>query len=162
MLGFSQQLAGDIAAARATYQKSVENFRRELEKVEPDSGFEPYTRVLLGAAYAGLGEAASAIAEGQKAIGLLPSSKNPEFGPGLEDDMARIYAQLGDADHAIPMLKRLLRTQYASATFLTPATLRLDPIWDLIRDDPRFQELAAEKRAVTRKIDAGLRAAVIS
>ena len=40
LLGFSQQLAGDTAAARATYQKSVENFRRQLEKVEPDSGFE--------------------------------------------------------------------------------------------------------------------------
>jgi hypothetical protein len=102
LLGFSQQLAGDTAAARATYQKSVENFRRQLEKVEPDSGFEPYTRALLGAAYAGLGEAASAIAEGQKAISLLPSSKNPEFGPNLENDMARIYARLGDADHAIP------------------------------------------------------------
>jgi tetratricopeptide (TPR) repeat protein len=144
LLAFSQQLAGDIAAARATYQKSVENFRRQLENVEPDSGVEPYTRALLGAAYAGLGEAASAIAEGQKAIGLLPSSKNPEFGPNLEDDMARIYAQLGDADHAIPMLKRLLRTSYPGATFFTPATLRLDPIWDRIRNDPRFQELAAE------------------
>ena len=143
LLGFSQQLAGDTAAARATYQKSVENFRRQLEKVEPDSGFEPYTRALLGAAYAGLGEAASAIAEGQKAISLLPSSKNPEFGPNLEDDMARIYARLGDADHAIPMLKRLLRTQYAGATFLTPATLRLDPIWDPIRNDPRFEKLVA-------------------
>ena len=105
----------------------------------------------MGAAYAGLGEAASAIAEGQKAIGLLPSSKNPEFGPNLEDDMARIYAQLGDADHAIPMLKRLLRTQYAGATFLTPATLRLDPIWDPIRNDPRFQELAAENAPLPEK-----------
>ena len=121
LLGFSQQLAGDTAAARATYQKSVENFRRQLEKVEPDSGFEfeSYTRARLGAAYAGLGEAASAIAEGQKAISLLPSSKNPEFGPNMENDMARIYAQLGDSDHAIPMLKRLLRTQFAGATFLT-------------------------------------------
>jgi serine/threonine protein kinase len=150
-LAFSQQLAGDLSAARATYQKSVEDFRRQLEKVEPDSGFEPYTRALLGAAYAGLGEAASAIAEGQKAIGLLPSSKNPEFGPGLEDDMARIYAQLGDADHAIPMLKRLLRTQYAKATFLTPATLRLDPIWDPIRNEPRFQQLTLEELPVSEK-----------
>ena len=151
LLGFSQQLAGDTAAARATYQKSVENFRRQLEKVEPDSGFEPYTRALLGAAYAGLGEAASAIAEGQKAISLLPSSKNPEFGPNLEDDMARIYARLGDADHAIPMLKRLLRTRFAGATFLTPATLRLDPIWDPIRNDPRFQELIAENAPLPEK-----------
>ena len=151
LLGFSQQLAGDTAAARATYQKSVENFRRQLEKVEPDSGFEPYTRALLGAAYAGLGEAASAIAEGQKAISLLPSSKNPEFGPNLENDMARIYARLGDADHAIPMFKRLLRTRYAGATFLTPATLRLDPIWDPIRNDPRFQELLAENAPLPEK-----------
>ena len=116
----------------------------ELEKVAPGSGIEPYTRAFLSAAYAGLGEAASAIAEGQKAIGLLPSSKNPEFGPDLEDSMARVYAQLGDADHAIPMLKRLLQTQYAGATFLTPATLRLDPIWDPIRSDPRFQDLAVK------------------
>ncbi len=151
LLAFSQQLAGDIAAARATYQKSVENFRRQLEKVEPDSGVEPYTRALLGAAYAGLGEAASAIAEGQKAIGLVPSSKNPEFRTDLENDMARIYAQLGDADHAIPMLTRLLRTQYPSATFLTPATLRVDPIWDPIRKDPRFQELTAETAPLPEK-----------
>ena len=143
LLAFSQRLGGDVAAARATYQKAIESFRRELQKVEPDSGVDPYTRVLFGAAYAGLGEAASAIAEGQKAIGLLPSSKNPEFGPRLEDEMARIYAQLGDADHAIPMLKRLLRTQFAGATLLTPATLRLDPIWDPIRNDPRFEKLVA-------------------
>ena len=143
-LGFSQQLAGDLSAARATYQKAIESSRVELEKVAPGSGIEPYTRAFLSAAYAGLGETASAIAEGQKAIGLLPSSKNPEFGPDLEDSMARVYAQLGDADHAIPMLKRLLRTQYAGATFLTPATLRLDPIWDPIRSDPRFQDLAVK------------------
>jgi TolB-like protein/predicted Zn-dependent protease len=150
-LAFSQQLAGDLSAARASYQKAIESSRGELEKVAPGSGVEPYTRALLGAAYAGLGEAASAIAEGQKAIGLLPSSKNPEFGPDLEDEMARVYAQLGDADHAIPMLKRLLRTQYPSATFLTPATLRLDPIWDPIRNDPRFHELVAERAAFPEK-----------
>src|SRR5206468_10585062 len=68
----------------------------------------------------------------------------PEFGTNLEDEMARIYAQLGDADHAIPMLKRLLQTSYGGATLLTPATLRLDPIWDPIRNDPGFQELIAD------------------
>ena len=73
----------------------------------------------------------------------VPNIRNLD--PTEEDEMARIYAQLGDADHAIPMLKRLLRTQYPSAKFLTPATLRLDPVWDPIRNDPRFQELAAEK-----------------
>jgi TolB-like protein/Tfp pilus assembly protein PilF len=151
LLAFSQQLAGDIAAARATYQESVEDFRRQLEKGAPGSYVEVYTRINLGMAYAGLGEAASAIAEGQKAIGLVPASKDPEFGPSLEDEMACIYAQLGDADHAIPMLKRLLRTSYSGATFLTPATLRLDPVWDPIRNDPRFQELAAEQTPLPEK-----------
>ena len=150
-LAFSQQLAGDIAAARATYHESVEDFRRQLEKVEPGSYVEAYTRIHLGAAYAGLGEAASAIAEGQKAMALVPASKDPEFGPDLEYDMARIYAQLGDADHAIPMLKRLLRTPHPSATFLTPATLRLDPSWDPIRNDPRFQELTLEEVPLSEK-----------
>jgi len=150
-LAFSQQLAGDIAAARATYHESVEDFRRQLEKVEPGSYVEAYTRIHLGAAYAGLGEAASAIAEGQKAMALVPAFKDPEFGPDLEYDMARIYAQLRDADHAIPMLKRLLRTPHPSATFLTPATLRLDPSWDPIRNDPRFQELTLEEVPLSEK-----------
>ena len=50
---------------------------------------------------------------------------------------------LGNADDAIPILKRLLKTPYALA--ITPALLRLDPTWDPIRNDPRFQALAAEK-----------------
>jgi len=143
-LAFSQQLAGDTAAARATYQKSVEDLRRQLEKV-PAGPYEAYTRILLSWAYAGLGEAASAIAEGQKAMALVPTSKDPEFGPDLEEQMTRVYAQLGDADHAISMLKRLLRTPYRGATFLTSATLRLDPIWDSIHNDPRFPELTVEQ-----------------
>ncbi len=151
MLAFSQQLAGDSSAARATYQKAEQDFQRKLKQVTPGSFAEADTHGLSGAAYAGLGEAASAITEGQKAIDLLPSSKNPEFGPIEEDGMARIYAQLGDADHAIPMLKRLLRTSYGGATFLTPSTLRLDPIWDPIRNDPRFQELIAENAPLPEK-----------
>src|SRR6266487_2305440 len=151
LLAFSQQLAGDSSAARATYQKAEQDFQRKLKQVTPGSFAEADTHGLSGAAYAGLGEAASAITEGQKAIDLLPSSKNPEFFPIEEDGMARIYAQLGDADHAIPMLKRLLRTSYGGATFLTPSTLRLDPIWDPIRNDPRFQELIAENAPLPEK-----------
>jgi serine/threonine-protein kinase len=57
--------------------------------------------------------------------------------------MARICALLGDADHAIPILKRLLQIPYGCAWYLTPALLRIDPIWDEIRNDPRFQKLVA-------------------
>ncbi|PYL06932.1 MAG: hypothetical protein DME33_12305 [Verrucomicrobia bacterium] len=144
LLGLSQQRAGDVAAARATYQSVARDFQRKLEKVPPGSFAEAALRASLGEAYAGLGEGASAVAEGQKAMAINPSSKDPFQGPDEEEIMARIYALLGDADHAMPMLKRLLQTPYSSP--ITPALLRIDPVWDQIRNDPRFQELAAEKK----------------
>jgi len=124
----------------------VQDIRRDLEKVAPGTYATAATHAALGLAHAGLGEAASAIAEGQKAMTIYPTSKDPFGGPEEEESMAYIYALLGDADHAIPILKRLLQIPYGGAMFLTPATLRLDPIWDQIRNDPRFQELAAEKK----------------
>jgi TolB-like protein/Flp pilus assembly protein TadD len=140
LLALSQQRAGDVAAARATYQKAAKDFQRELQKVAPGSPAEAQTHAALGLAYAGLGEAASAIAEGQKAMAMQPTSKDPFEGPGEEESMADIYALLGDADHAIPILKRLLQIPCGAA--ITPALLRLDPIWDALRNDPRFQKLA--------------------
>jgi serine/threonine protein kinase/cytochrome c-type biogenesis protein CcmH/NrfG len=136
-VGLSQQRAGDVAAARATYQKVVQELQREFEKEAPD-------RADLGLAYAGLGEAASAIAEGQKALAMQPTSKDPYEGPAREEQMARIYSLLGDGDHAIPILKRLLQIPYYLP--ITPGWLRLDPVWDQIRNDPRFQKLWEEKK----------------
>jgi len=145
LLGLSQQRAGDVAAARATYRDAAQDFNRQLEKAAPDSFAAGLTHAFLGQAYAGLGEAASAIAEGQKAMAIDPSSKDPVEGPVKEERMANIYALLGDADHAIPILKRLLQIPYGFA--ITPAKLRTDPVWDQIRNDPRFQELASEKKS---------------
>jgi TolB-like protein/Flp pilus assembly protein TadD len=142
-LGLSQQRAGDVAAARATYQKAAQDLQRELEKVAPGNLAESWLHAGLGRALAGLGEAAVAIAEGEKAMAMDPTSKNPLDGPAKEESMADIYALLGDADHAIPILKRLLQTPPYR---VTPALLRLDPVWDQIRNDSRFQELAAEKK----------------
>ena len=73
-------------------------------------------------------------------MAMQPTSKDPFEGPGEEESMADIYALLGDADHAIPILKRLLQIPCGAA--ITPAFLRLDPVWDQIRNDPRFQKLA--------------------
>jgi tetratricopeptide (TPR) repeat protein len=142
-LGLIQQRAGDVAAARASYEKAAQDIRRELEKVAPGH-VEAQLHASLGLAHAGLGEAASAIAEGQKAMAMYPTSKDPFEGPDREEDMAVIYALLGDADHAIPILKRLL--QIPVGGWITPALLRLGPIWDPIRKDPRFQKLCQEKK----------------
>ena len=143
LLGLSQQRAGDIAAARGTYQDAAQDLKRQLEKAAPDAFAAGLTHAFLGLAYAGMGEPASAIGEGQKAMAIHPTSKDPVEGPVEEESMANIYALLGDADHAIPILKRLLQIPYLFA--ITPAALRLNPVWDQIRSDPRFQELAAEK-----------------
>jgi TolB-like protein/tRNA A-37 threonylcarbamoyl transferase component Bud32/Tfp pilus assembly protein PilF len=148
-LGLSQQRAGDVAATRVTYQKAVQDFQRDLEKVVSRSWHEAWLRTCLGRAYAGLGESGFAIAEGEKAMAIDPASKNPVDGPVREEKMANIYALLGDAEHAIPILKRLLQITYAGA--ITPALLRLDPVWDQIRNDPRFQELAAEGKPTSEK-----------
>jgi hypothetical protein len=94
-------------------------------------------------AYAGLGDATFAVSEGRKAMALQPTSEDLFEGPLREEDMAQIYALLGDADEAIPILKRWI--EVPSATSITPALLRIDPIWDPIRNDPRFQELVTEK-----------------
>jgi TolB-like protein/Tfp pilus assembly protein PilF len=140
-LGLSQQRVGDVAAARATHEQAVLDIRQELEKVAPDSPTETDLHAALGWAYAGLGDAVAAIAEGEKAMAMRPTSKDPYEGPVQEENMASIYALLGDADHAIPILQRLIQTTYSDA--ITPALLRLDPVWDPIRNDPRFQKLAA-------------------
>jgi tetratricopeptide (TPR) repeat protein len=149
LLGLSQQRAGDVAAAHATYHDAAQDLNRQLEKAAADSFAAGQTHGFLGRAYAGLGEAASAIAEGQKAMTIHPTSKDPVEGPVEEENMAQIYALLADADHAIPILKRLLQIPYAGA--ITPAGLRLDPVWDQIRNDARFQQLAAEKDPVSSR-----------
>ena len=79
-------------------------------------------------------------------MAMQPTSEDPFEGPLREEQMAQIYALLGDADEAIPILKRWV--QVPSATSITPALLRIDPIWDPIRSDPRFQEMVAEKKAM--------------
>jgi serine/threonine protein kinase len=143
-LALSQQCAGDVAAARATYQSFADDLQRDLEKIGPDPYQAAGVHIGLGLAWAGLGEAATAINEGQKAMAMRATSKDSWTDPTMEENMARIYALLGDADHAIPIVKRLLEIPYVDP--ITPAGLRLDPGWDQIRDDPRFQELAAEKK----------------
>lgn len=63
--------------------------------------------------------------------------------PSAKASLAGAYAVLGDADRAIPFLQQALSSSYHQS--ITPALLRLDPVWDPIRKDPRFQELVAEK-----------------
>jgi TolB-like protein len=143
-IGLAQQRAGNVAASRAAYEQAVQQLTQELSAVNKNSGPEATLHSLLGVAYAGLGNAPAAVSEGRKGIALQPTSEDPFEGPEREEHMAQIYALLGNADEAIPILKRLLHT--FSPTEVIPELIRLNPIWDPIRNDPRFQELLAEKK----------------
>jgi TolB-like protein/class 3 adenylate cyclase/Flp pilus assembly protein TadD len=143
-IGLAQQRAGNVAASRAAYEQAVQQLAQELSAVNRNSGPEATLHSLLGVAYAGLGNAPAAVSEGRKGIALQPTSEDPFEGPEREEQMAQIYALLGNADEAVPILKRLLHT--SAVTEITPELMRMNPIWDPIRSDPRFAELLADNK----------------
>jgi tetratricopeptide (TPR) repeat protein len=93
--------------------------------------------VTLGLILAGLGEKELAIAEGKRAVELLPESQDALEGPKTAVALAQIYAWTGENDQALQLLERSLSTPNG----VTVPSLRLDPIWDPLRSDPRFQAL---------------------
>jgi tetratricopeptide (TPR) repeat protein len=143
MLGICQQKTGNVTAARETFKGAIQGIQRELAQAGADPLGQAGLHGLLGVAYALSGEAAPAITEGEKAIALKSTSEDSFNGLPVEQTVAQIYAALGDADHAVTILKRLLQIPYRHP--ITTGNLRIDPFWDPIRNDPRFQELIAEK-----------------
>jgi serine/threonine-protein kinase len=94
-----------------------------------------------------LGDNAAALTLAERAIALFPIDKDALTGPRPLDILARVAARAGDRDRSISMLTKLLSTPYeaplAANPPLTPALLRLDPMFEPLRKDPRFQKLVA-------------------
>jgi TolB-like protein/Flp pilus assembly protein TadD/tRNA A-37 threonylcarbamoyl transferase component Bud32 len=97
---------------------------------------------ILGLAYAHAGRNADAVRAAERAVALLPISRDAVSGPYLQSDLARVYVTAGKPDKAIAVLERLLKV---SSSWVSPAELRVDPVWDPLRSHPRFQELVASR-----------------
>ena len=121
-------------------EKAVSAFKRArpiAEKALRESPSDASRHIILGMILAGLGEKQLAIAEGKRAVELLPESEDALDGPKTTVALAQIYTWTGETDQALQLLERSLITPNG----VTIPFLRLDPMWDPLRSDPRFQAL---------------------
>jgi serine/threonine-protein kinase len=143
-LALTQRLAGDTAGAKATAEQS----RDILERLYTDESRSPKARAHYAAdlsqAYAAMGEKDLAQKTAAHAIMLWPRAKDAKVGPAFEENLALIETIFGENSRAISTLTQLLRTPYSGR--ITPALLRLDPLWDPLRVDPAFQKLCEERQ----------------
>jgi serine/threonine-protein kinase len=141
-LGWAQELAGNHADAQESWRQA----RSELEpllKEQPDNW---NVMANLALTNMGLGDKAAAFALLERAMAAAPLEKDALDGPGPIEILARVAAQVGEPDRAISALQKLLSIPSPSLPPLTPALLRLDPMFDPLRGDPRFQKLCEEKK----------------
>jgi TolB-like protein/Tfp pilus assembly protein PilF len=148
-IGLTQRLAGNTAGAKLTTKQACNTL--ELLSSDPTDNLLRAVRAAdLSRAYAAMGEKDAALEAAKRAVMVLPRATDAVDGPGFEENLALIQTIFGENSRAISILTQLLETPYKSqvyvATPITPALLRLDPLWDPLRSDPAFQKLCEEKQ----------------
>jgi TolB-like protein/integral membrane sensor domain MASE1/class 3 adenylate cyclase/Tfp pilus assembly protein PilF len=145
-LGWAQEVGGNHADAQVTWRQT----RSELEPLLKEQP-ENYSLIqILALTNAALGDKAAAFALPERAMATLRIEVDALVGAVPIQILARVAAQTGETDRAIAALQKLLSIPCAGPlpenVPLTPALLRLDPMFDPLRGDPRFQELCKDKQ----------------
>jgi serine/threonine-protein kinase len=133
IIGFARKALQDEPGARAAFLKAKDLLEAQL-KESPDA---PDIHIQLAKVLAHLGEKDAALAEARRATELLPESKDALGGPEIAAGAAEVHAILGDNGRAIEILDELLSRPSA----VTVQSLKVNPIWDSLRNDPQFQAL---------------------
>jgi TolB-like protein len=120
-----------------------EEVRPVLERRVQENQMLGPAHALLGKIYAGLDRRDDAIREGKRALELLPESEDAVHGPRVTVAVAQIYAMVRDPDAALPLIEHSLSVPNGT----TPSLIKLDPIWDGLREDPRFKKILADAEA---------------
>ena len=136
--GVVRRWQGDNAKARAAFTSA----RNEVDKVLQEQPEFPAALSLLGMIDAGLGRKEEAIREGKRACELLPMPKDAVDGVAFVVNLAQIFAWTSEKDLAIEQLNAALKVP----NDLHYGEMRLHPLWDLLRDDPRFETLMEEAK----------------
>ena len=131
-IDFARKALHDDTGARAAFLKAKTTLEDQLKR----SPANPDIHIQLAKVLAFLSEKDSALAEAQRATELIPQS-DAFGGPEIMSGVAEVYATLGENDRAIEILDGLL----SRPSGVTAQALKVNPIWDPLRNDPRFQGL---------------------
>jgi TolB-like protein/tRNA A-37 threonylcarbamoyl transferase component Bud32 len=126
---------GDKVRARAYADTARMAFEEQIRAAPQD----PQLHVLYGLSLAYLGQKSQAIAEGEKGVRLLPMSRDARNGAYNQHQLIRIYIMVGEPEKALDLLEPLLRSPY----YLSPGWLRIDPSFESLKGNPRFERLLA-------------------
>jgi TolB-like protein/Flp pilus assembly protein TadD len=131
--GFARRALQDEPGARAAFLKAKSAAEEQVKRSPDDAKLH----MQLAKVLAQLGEKELALAEALRASELQPESRDALDGPHITEDVAQVHAILGDNGRAIEILDGLLNRP----SYLTVQGLRVNPVWDPLRNDPRFQAL---------------------
>ena len=131
-----------LKGASANVRTYAEDARKAVEEQLRTAPNDPGRHVSLGLALAYLGRKEEAIREGERGVALAPVSKDATNGPYVQHQLVRIYILVDEPEKGLDLLEPLLKIPY----YLSPGWLAIDPNFDPLRKNPRFQKLIADAR----------------